>query len=652
MQHFGRQRPVMGRRQRGVQRRRHAARLPVVARPGRRVHRGGVPVARAAVPSAALFYNEYKADWVGSKFLAMEDMARDFIARSVPLDGIGLQMHLFGRAPPQYRLEEAMRRVGELGLKVQVSELDDATSLFSGTTAQKLDQQAQAYQTVAAACQAQLACRRLTTWGFTDAYSLARRSGDGAPLRRGLPAQAGVGGAAAGAAHAGAAPGNHLPGPPGSVGERGGEPGPVHDHRGPRRATRTPTASRTPSSTATRTTPTGRRSGAGCAAARTRSARPGPSRRAHGPTAYRVRRRDRRPALRGLRAGVVDRAAPRAPPSPPIARPSADGAWFADSVTLGFASAGDPPLLDGSPGSGVDPASLPASADLRRRRPARPLRDGHRSCGERLAPGSGTAPSTRPCRSPPSAPSPAVSLQPGTSTDQAVTVRLSCTDEGSGMLTTDPDIVVSSRRRGPAAHPAPAATGSATRGMTFGPIAVDATPPTAPSPAVTATVDTPVALSAAVGDGPGGAGVDPASIVWSDGESPSRTGRRRPTRSARPGAGPSRSTSMTVRATTAPPSSPSPSQRARSRAAVRAPHRPRAARVVLDAPGRQADDRVVHRDPPGRGRHGPPQPPRNHHHARPSSAPHRPPHAADARALRPGVYRLTVGRTTMTIRLR
>ena len=55
--------------------------------------------ARAALPTATLFYNEYKADWVNSRFTAMEDMARDFIARGVPLDGIGLQMHLFGRAP-------------------------------------------------------------------------------------------------------------------------------------------------------------------------------------------------------------------------------------------------------------------------------------------------------------------------------------------------------------------------------------------------------------------------------------------------------------------------------------------------------------------------------------------------------------------------
>lgn len=52
-------------------------------------------------------------------------------------------------------------------------------------------------------------------------------------------------------------------------------------------------------------------------------------------------------------------------PNPPVA--SADrapdyaggGGWYADSVTVSFASAGDPPLADGSEGSGVDLATLP-----------------------------------------------------------------------------------------------------------------------------------------------------------------------------------------------------------------------------------------------------------------------------------------------------
>ena len=54
------------------------------------------------------------------------------------------------------------------------------------------------------------------------------------------------------------------------------------------------------------------------------------------------------------------------PPNPPSITPDrlpedAVGGWYKDTVTLTFTSGGDPALADGSPGSGVDPASLPAS---------------------------------------------------------------------------------------------------------------------------------------------------------------------------------------------------------------------------------------------------------------------------------------------------
>lgn len=87
-------------------------------------------MAHEADPAAKLFYNEYNADLVNSRFRAVEAMAKDFRARGVPLDGIGLQMHLFGPSPPQYRIEEAMARIASLGLSVHVSELDDKTSSF------------------------------------------------------------------------------------------------------------------------------------------------------------------------------------------------------------------------------------------------------------------------------------------------------------------------------------------------------------------------------------------------------------------------------------------------------------------------------------------------------------------------------------------
>ncbi len=127
--------------------------------------------ARAADPGALLFFNEVHADVPNDKFAAVEAMANDFRARGVPLDGVGLQMHTVRGAPAQDRLEEAIRRLGDLGLAVHISEMDVPTWYLGPTQEEKLTRQADSYRRVAAACQAQPACFRITTWGFTDRYT-------------------------------------------------------------------------------------------------------------------------------------------------------------------------------------------------------------------------------------------------------------------------------------------------------------------------------------------------------------------------------------------------------------------------------------------------------------------------------------------------
>jgi hypothetical protein len=96
-------------------------------------------------------------------------MARDFKARGVPLDGVGLQYHLSENQPAEAQMEEGIRRLGELGLDVHISELDvPIWYLGPPTIPERLALQPEIYQRVATACQAQPACFRITTWGFTD----------------------------------------------------------------------------------------------------------------------------------------------------------------------------------------------------------------------------------------------------------------------------------------------------------------------------------------------------------------------------------------------------------------------------------------------------------------------------------------------------
>ena len=126
-------------------------------------------IARSVDPGARLFYNEVRADVPNPKYEAMLAMARDFKARGVPLDGVGLQYHLAENHPTQAQMEEGIRRLGELGLDVHISELDvPIWYLGPRTIPERLAVQPEIYRRVAGACQAQPACFRITTWGFTD----------------------------------------------------------------------------------------------------------------------------------------------------------------------------------------------------------------------------------------------------------------------------------------------------------------------------------------------------------------------------------------------------------------------------------------------------------------------------------------------------
>lgn len=128
--------------------------------------------ARAADPDAKLFINEYGVEGPGRKLEALVELVRGLQARDVPLDGIGLQTHshILG-FHDQATLERTMRRFATMGLEVQVTEMDVGTSLLDVAGLDRLARQAEAYGAAARACNAVAACKRFTTWGFTDRLS-------------------------------------------------------------------------------------------------------------------------------------------------------------------------------------------------------------------------------------------------------------------------------------------------------------------------------------------------------------------------------------------------------------------------------------------------------------------------------------------------
>ncbi|MEU9554017.1 endo-1,4-beta-xylanase [Streptomyces fumanus] len=126
--------------------------------------------ARAADPAAKLCYNDYNIDGVNAKSNAVYAMVKDFKARGVPIDCVGFQSHFNSASPVPSDYRANLQRFADLGVDVQITELD----IEGSGTAQAGD-----YATVVRACLAVSRCAGLTVWGVTDKYSW--RSG-GTPL--------------------------------------------------------------------------------------------------------------------------------------------------------------------------------------------------------------------------------------------------------------------------------------------------------------------------------------------------------------------------------------------------------------------------------------------------------------------------------------
>ena len=124
--------------------------------------------AHAADPGAKLFVNEYGAETLNRKSDAMYAMAKDFVSRGVPLNGIGLQGHVGFDFNSFGSLRRNVQRLADLGLEVQFTEVDvrlGDSSSFSLRT------EADIYEDLLDVCLGEPACTLFQTWGLTDKYS-------------------------------------------------------------------------------------------------------------------------------------------------------------------------------------------------------------------------------------------------------------------------------------------------------------------------------------------------------------------------------------------------------------------------------------------------------------------------------------------------
>jgi len=131
-------------------------------------------------PHALLFYNEAEGEFLNPKSDAIYALIKRLKHSGVPIDGIGLQMHISTLDGNPGSLASALSaniaRIAALGLQVHITELDVSLLVDAEGRASSVDlaRQAELYRLVVRACLQNPSCTAIQTWGFTDKYSWIR----------------------------------------------------------------------------------------------------------------------------------------------------------------------------------------------------------------------------------------------------------------------------------------------------------------------------------------------------------------------------------------------------------------------------------------------------------------------------------------------
>jgi endo-1,4-beta-xylanase len=128
--------------------------------------------AHEADPDALLFYNDNGGEGLNPKSQGIYNLVQGLVQSGVPINGVGLQMHTaLGSTPSSEDIQANMKRLGELGLLVNITEMDVRTQYSDLGLAEKLQQQAQVYRQAMTACLQSPNCKGFYTWGLTDRFS-------------------------------------------------------------------------------------------------------------------------------------------------------------------------------------------------------------------------------------------------------------------------------------------------------------------------------------------------------------------------------------------------------------------------------------------------------------------------------------------------
>lgn len=143
--------------------------------------------AREADPNAILILNDFDNEVENQYSDEMYMYTKDALARGIPIDAIGMQMHLDGSRPPQKEaVVKNMRRFANLGLKIYITEFDVNMHDLYLPKEQEYEIQARIYKDMMAACVevGKAVCPNFGLLGLTDKQSWYKGIGisDATPL--------------------------------------------------------------------------------------------------------------------------------------------------------------------------------------------------------------------------------------------------------------------------------------------------------------------------------------------------------------------------------------------------------------------------------------------------------------------------------------
>ncbi|MFN8469859.1 MAG: endo-1,4-beta-xylanase [Caldilineaceae bacterium] len=137
--------------------------------------------AREADPDAVLIFNDTnnespRDEGTRQVIEKMMGIVKELKAEGVPIDVVGMQMHLLqpglSQSPPKKAdVIDTMRQFAVLGVKIYVTEMDVNLEAVAGTQSEKWQFEANLYRDMVQACIESGVCTSFATWGVTDKYS-------------------------------------------------------------------------------------------------------------------------------------------------------------------------------------------------------------------------------------------------------------------------------------------------------------------------------------------------------------------------------------------------------------------------------------------------------------------------------------------------